>query len=451
MKRSNLLKWVAAVLVATSMPAWAGSWQTQTVVANGGIGPWIAIDGTGNLAVGWGFSAYPISENLASTGAIGKPWSPAVDLTGQVSGVLDLPQLHASASGNFTAIYNQGDPAVSMFVDHPAGGGWTTPAQIPGSSEAGQITQYFPVFTSNDNGDQAITWGGGGPRGTANPIQVAVRPAGGVWATPATIATGTYVTIDGMVTAADGTTAVSWESYRATCGSRTCKTTNWTLHVSTLAPGSHTWVDSGALLVSASSQNHGNLAADGNHNIGVISISGGNVVSLVRHSNGVWTSPVTVASTSALGIITSHAPNEPNDNRNYRSDSAGHAMLVGFGNVQNSNLAEVDGNLGTNTWGAVTVITGSDQNPGNYRLAVSSAGQAIVAYPLTLSPNITRAVVRPGPTSAWGAPATVGNANDSAALPLTVAINSSGQAAVAFSAYTSDFTSFIDYVNTYIP
>jgi hypothetical protein len=451
MRSSKLWKWVVALVVATAMPAFAGRWQTQTVVANGGIGPWIAIDGSGNLAVAWGFSAYPISENLASTSAIGKPWSAAVNLTGQVTGGLDLPQLHASAAGKFTVIYNQGDPAVSMFVDHTVGNGWSTPAQIAGSSEAGQITQNFPIFTSNDNGDQAIVWGGGGPRGTANPIQAAVRPAGGVWQTPATIATGTFVTIDGMVTASDGTTAVSWESYSASCGSRTCKTTNWTLHVSIHAPGSQNWVDSGALLVSASSQNHGSLAADSNHNIGLISISAGNVVSLVRHSNGVWTSPVTIASTSSLGLDLSHTPNEPADNRTFACDAAGHATVVGWGNVQNSNLVAVDGNLQTNTWGAVTVISGSDQNPGYFRLAVSSAGPAIVAYPLTLSSNITRAVVRPGPTSAWGAPATVGNANDSAALPLTVAINNAGQAAVAFSAYTADFTSFINYVNTYVP
>lgn len=451
MKSSKLLKWVVALLVAISIPAWAGSWQAQTIVANGGLGPWIAIDASGNLAVAWGFSAYPISENLVSTSAIGKPWSAPIDLTGQVTGVLDLPQMHASAAGKFTVIYNQGDPAVSMFVDHPPGGGWSTPAQIPGSSEAGQITQYFPLFTSNDNGDQAIVWGGGGPRGTANPIQVAVRPSGGVWGTPATIATGTFVTVDGGVAAPDGTTAVAWESYTASCGSRVCKTTNFVLHVSSLARGSQTWVDSGALLTSASSQNHGLLAADSNHNIGLISMNGGNVVSLVRHSNGVWTSPVTVASTASLLLDLSHQPNEPADNRCFASDSAGDATIVGWGNNQSTDLVAVNGNLQTNTWRASSVITGSDQFPNYYRLAVSSAGQAIVAYPLQLDQNTTRAVVRPGPSSAWGAPATVGVANDSNGLPITVTINSSGQAAVAFTGYTSDFTSFINYVNTYVP
>ncbi len=398
-----------------------------------------------------GRSASPISENLVRTGAIGQPWGATVNLTGQVTGALDLPQLHTSATGNFTAIYNQGDPAVSMFVDHPLGGGWSTPAQVPGSSEAGQTLQNFPLFISNDHGDQAIVWGGGGPRGNANPIKVAVRPAGGVWQTPATIATGTFVTVDGGVTAPDGTTAVAWESYQASCGSRVCKTTNFVLHVSTLASGSQTWVDSGALLTSASSRNNGLLAADGNHNIGLISINGGNVVSLVRHSNGVWTSPVTVASASSLLLDLSHQPNEPADNRCFGSDTAGHATVVGWGNNQSTNLVAVSGNLQTNTWGAITVITGSDQFPNYYRLAVSSAGQAIVAYPLQLDQNILPGVVRPGPTSAWSAPATVGVANDISALPITVAINGSGQAAVAFSAYTSDFTSFINYVNTFVP
>jgi len=73
MRKKYLLKWVVALFVATSIPAWAGSWQTQTVVANGGIGPWIAIDASGNLAAEWGFLAYPISEHLARTGGIGQP------------------------------------------------------------------------------------------------------------------------------------------------------------------------------------------------------------------------------------------------------------------------------------------------------------------------------------------------------------------------------------------
>jgi hypothetical protein len=259
------------------------------------------------------------------------------------------------------------------------------------------------------------------------------------------------VTIDGGVTAPDGTTAVAWESYTASCGSRVCKTTNFVLHVSTLAAGSHTWVDSGALLTSASSQNHGLLAADGNHNIGLISINGGNVVSLVRHSSGAWTSAVTVASASSLLLDLSHQPNEPADNRCFGSDAAGHATVVGWGNNQSTNLVAVNGNLQTNTWGASSVITGSDQFPNYYRLAVSSAGQAVVAYALQLDQNTIRAEVRPGSTSAWGAPATVGSGNDVSALAITVGINSSGQAAVAFSAYTSDFTSFINYVNTFVP
>ena len=174
-------------------------------------------------------------------------------------------------------------------------------------------------------------------------------------------------------------------------------------------------------------------------------------MSLVRHSSGVWTSPVTVASSSSLLLDLSHQPNEPADNRCFGSDSAGDATVVGWGNNQTTNLVAVSGNLQTNTWGAVKVIAGSDQSPNYYRLAVSSAGQAIVAYALQLDQNTIRGIVRPGPTSAWGSPATVGTGNDVSALAITVGINSAGPAAVAFSAYTSDFTSFINYVNTFVP
>ncbi len=59
MKSSNLFKCVVALVVTASVPAWAGSWQTQTVVANAGIGPWIAIDASGNLAVAWGAQPLP--------------------------------------------------------------------------------------------------------------------------------------------------------------------------------------------------------------------------------------------------------------------------------------------------------------------------------------------------------------------------------------------------------
>ena len=60
-------------------------------------------------------------------------------------------------------------------------------------------------------------------------------------------------------------------------------------------------------------------------------------------------------------------------------------------------------------------------------------------------------MVRVGSTSFGDAVATVGNGNDSAALPLTVTINSGRQTAVAFNSYTSDFITFINCVNTYQP
>jgi hypothetical protein len=90
------------------------------------------------------------------------------------------------------------------FADHPAGSNWSTPGATNG------VIQFY---TSNDRGDDLLVWGGGGPRGLANPVQAVHRAAGGTWSTAATIAAGTYVTIDGAVASPDGTMAVSWESY----------------------------------------------------------------------------------------------------------------------------------------------------------------------------------------------------------------------------------------------
>jgi len=143
------------------------------------------------------------------------------------------------------------------------------------------------------------------------------------------------------------------------------------------------------------------------------------------------------------------------DNRVYASDSSGHATIVGWGNVQLTNLVEVDGNLTTNTWGKVSVISGSDQYPGYFDFQMSSSGAAIAFYwvdPYDGSGNtIWRAATRPGTGKAWNAPATAGVSYDAGGTPDGVAINSAGEAAVVFHGYSSDFLTYILYTNTYKP
>jgi hypothetical protein len=158
---------------------------------------------------------------------------------------------------------------------------------------------------------------------------------------------------------------------------------------------------------------------------------------------------VTVVSDSTFQFYTGTG----RENRIFGSDSAGHATLVGWGDIHLATLAAIDGNLTTNTWGAPATISGSDQFPGYFDFAMSSSGAAIVFYPLPLqtSPTPWRAITRPGSGKPWNAPATAGTSFDAGGTPDGVAINAAGQAAVVFHGESSDYTTQLLYTNTYKP
>lgn len=167
----------------------------------------------------------------------------------------------------------------------------------------------------------------------------------------------------------------------------------------------------------------------------------------MRHGSN-WTSTAVVASTSVVGYYTGTG----HDNRVFASDSTGHATLVSW-NTGLTSIVAVDGNLTTNTWGKVTPISGSDQNPNYFDYAMSSTGTAIVFWSImdTISNTTWRAATRSGPGVAWNAPATAGTSFDGGGVPDSVAINGAGEAAVVFHGYSSDFLTFIQYTNTYHP
>jgi hypothetical protein len=442
MKVQSFSRPVLALLLVVALPAAAGTWSTQAVLATDAYDGTVALDSAGNMTSVWYQNTTPngtaVNEIWASTAAFAHPWSAPVNISGPIGVASGNPSVRTSASGNATAVYNNAS-GVGMFVDHPSGGNWETPASTNGVSR---------FYVSNDRGDESLAWGGGGPRGIANPVQVVQRPAGGTWSAATTIASGAYVALDGSTVAPDGTMAVSWESYSSVCGSRVCKTSNWLLHVSTLAPGAHSWVDSGALLGPSASQQFGQLAADATGDLGVVSISSTNIVSVVRHS-GVWGGPAVVAPLSAIGYYTGTG----RDNRIFASDSAGHATLVGW-NTGLTSLMAVDGNLVTNTWGAVTKISGQDQDPGYFDFAMSSSGAAIAFWsvqPVNGGNTSWRAATRPGAGMPWNAPSTAGSSFEGGGTPEGVAVNAAGQAAVVFHGYSSDFLTYILYTNTYKP
>jgi hypothetical protein len=430
--------------VITAMPAFAGTWSSQVVLGTNAYSGSVTLDAAGNMTAVWYQAQLPngtaVNQIWASTAPFGHAWSTPINISGNIGVASGNPLVRGSASGNVTAIYTS--PTLGgTFVDHPAGGSWGTPGSTNG------VNQFY---VSNDNGDQGLAWGAGATRVGAGVTSIVVvqRPAGGSWSQPTTIVTGAHLNLDGTIVTPNGSMAVVWESFNAVCGSRVCNTSNWVLHVSSRAPGGQ-WIDSGALLGPDAKQHFGQLAADGLGNLGVVSVSAGNIVSLVRHGSS-WTAPAVVVSTTNLVGLSSGSATQ---NRVYASDSSGHATVVGWGNAQLTNLVAVDGNLTTNTWGKVTTISGSDQNPNYFDFAMSSSGTAIAFWSVAGSGSNTtwRAATRSGFGVPWNTPATAGTSFDGGGVPEGVAINSAGRAAVVFHGYSSDFLTFIEYTNTYQP
>ena len=448
MKSSRFVCVMAAGLM-TAVSTWA-QWQTQKTLANNAYQGSIALDGSGNAIAIWYQNAVngTLTEEIwASNATFGGAWSTPVDISGGTdsdSGPA-YPIVHTSAAGFSTAVYTNTTVGES-FVDRPAGGPWGSSRVLNGVGFIG-ANQFFVADT---NGDQGLAWGTGGARASSSTVMAVRRPSGGTWSAPATLAAAPHLAFDGALVAPDGSMAVAWESFNATCGSRTCTTSNWVLHVSTLAAGSQSWVDSGALLGPDTTQHWGQLAADTVGDLGLIALKAGNVVSVVRHGSTTWSSVVTVIPDTNFQFV---AAGTGRDNRIYASDSAGHATLVGWANPQLTSLAAIDGNLTTNTWGSPATISGSDQYPGYFDFAMNASGAAIVFYPLSLqsSPTPWRAIMRPGAGKAWGAPATAGTSFDAGGTPDGVAINAAGQAAVVFHGESSDYTTQLLYTNTYKP
>jgi hypothetical protein len=443
MKCKSLASLILAVPLVAATNASAGSWSTQATLASSAYQGTIGLDASGNMTSVWYQYNAPngtaIDEIWASSAAFGKPWPTPVDVSGNIGPSSASPSVRVSAAGSATAVYTT-QTLGTVYNDKPAGGSW-------GTTHATNGVNGF--YVSNDNGVEGMAWGTGGARPTSSTIVAQSRPVGGIWSTPVTLSAQPHLSLDGATVAPDGTIAVAWEVFNSTCGERTCKTSNWVMHVSTLAPGAQTWVDSGALLGPDTTQHFGQLASDSVGDLGVIALQAGNVVSKVRHGSA-WSSTVVVVSDSGFQFSASAT-----SNRIYYSDSAGHATLVGWGDIHLETLAAIDGNLTNNTWGSPTTISGSDQFPGYFDFLMSSSGAGIAFYPLLdfdgAGNTEWRAITRPGAGKPWNAPATAGISFEGSGTPDSVAIDSAGQAAVVFHGYSSDYLTNILYTNTYKP
>ena len=444
MRRFSIAGLTLASVLAAAMPALAGSWLTQATLATNGYQGSVALDASGNMVSVWDqetqLNGSQVSEIWASTATFGRSWSSPVDVSGSLGTGAGYPAVRSSAAGKATVVYTNPNSGTGLYADHPAGGSWGAPGATNG------VNQFY---VSDNNGDEVLAWGTGGARPTSSTIVAVERLAGSSWGSATTIAAAPHLSFDGAVIAPDSSMAVAWESFDSTCGSRTCKTSNWVLHISTRAAGSLNWLDSGPLLGPDATQHFGQLAADGLGDLGVVSLKGGNIVSVVRHGPN-WSGPVVVASASSFQYYTGTG----RDNRIFATDANGHATLVGWGDIHLLTLAAIDGNLATNTWGAPTTISGSDQSPGYFDFAMSSSGAAIVFWPIlnsggtgtTLWRAATRAAGKP-----WNAPATAGTSYEGGGTPDGIAVNGAGQALVLFHGYSSDLTTNILYTSAYQP
>jgi len=435
---------MAVAVFAVAASASAGSWSTQATLASSAYQGTVGLDAAGNMTSVWFQYNAPngsaIDEIWASSAAFGQRWSAPVDVSGNLGPAQNNPGVRVSAAGNATAVYTS-QTLGTVYNDKPAGGSWGTTHATNGANQ---------FYVSNDTGVEGMASSTGGARPTSSTIVAQVRPVGGSWSTPVTLSAAPHLSLDGATVAPNGTMAVAWESFDSTCGSRTCKTSNFVLHVSTFAPGSGTWVDSGGILGPDATQHFGQLAGDSAGDLGVIALQAGNVVSKVRHGSA-WSSTAIVVSASGFQFYTGTG----RDNRIYFSDSAGHATLVGWGDIHLLTLAAIDGNLTNNTWGAPATISGADQSPGYFDFAMSSSGAAIAFYPLLNADGsgntYWRAVTRAGAGKPWNAPAMAGKSFEGGGTPDGVAVNGAGQAAVLFHGYSSDYLTNILYTNTYKP
>jgi hypothetical protein len=425
----------------TAGPAFASGWGAQVLLARDAYNGNVTLDSAGHMQSLWYQNALPdktpVNAIWSSSANFAQAWSPAVNVSGPIGVASGNPVLLTAAAGQSTAIYGNANN-VALFADHPLGGRWTPPATTNGVNQ---------LVTGNDGGDELMVWGGGGPRGTANPILAVRRSAGGSFSMPGTIATGTYVTIDGATVTPDGTFAVAWESYASVCGERTCKTSNWTLHVSTVASGASTWNDSGALLGPDTTRHFGQLAGDTLGDLALVTTRNGSLQSLVRHANG-WSGAVTIAPLTSIGFSYSTLYD-----RILGCDNAGNATFVGW-NPTLSSIMAVDGNLATNTWGAVTGVSGADPLMYYFDFGMSKGGPEVVFWSsddVNTGNAIWRAVVRPSATAPWPAPRQVGTTFEGGGQPDAVSVNAQGEALVLFHGLTPDYLTTLLYTNSYRP
>jgi len=422
---------LVGVALTFSAPAYAqaGTWTPPVAVSAGGQG-WEAsgaIDGNANSLAVW---LDPTSQEQikSSSEPAGGNWGTATVVFSAILGTespCDCPAVRTTTAGFATAVWRD-DSGDVFTADRPSASGWN-PAKNLIPRGANPISNLN--FVMNSQGDAAVAWTAG------NSVLAVLRPAGGAWTAPQTIATATgtrsgpHVRDDHAGISDNGAVIVTWESFNIVCGTRSCASGSFALHASRQNPGSGVWVDSGSLLGPGNAAHDARVALDSAGEAMLAALSSPGVYSSATQgaSGGAWSSFNTVVNPNNSTIVSDLA-----------SDGAGHVTFVyeeiDFFGLNTSAALAVNSSISSNVWSSPVVLSGGDTIVGEVLFALSSSGTAVTAWlSNTATPEI-HAATRASATGNWSNPLKISGPGSSIALE-AAAVNSAGNALAIYSGY----------------
>jgi hypothetical protein len=425
-----------AVMVALVAPisAQTDTWTAPVVLSTGGQG-WeatAAIDGEGNSIALWDERTTQ-DQIWSRSKARGGNWGSVTEISPALQTTSVFPVVRISSAGFATAVWS--DQGGAWTADRTSASTWDPPQLlIPGASN--------PIFVMNARGDAAIVWTvGGGPRGTTGSVLAVLRPAGGAWTAPQTIASGAHLSADHASIGAFGEVIVTWETFNAVCKKYGCALSSYVLHASRQNTGTDAWVDSGSLLGPDGAPHDARVALDsaGGAILLALSSSGVYISASQGNSGGAWSPFKTAVSPQGSIIISDLA-----------SDDAGQVTLVYESIVYpTSQVLGVSGSISNNTWSSPVVLSGADSGVGQVYFALAPSGAALTIWLSSSGTPAIHAATRATATGTWTTPVGISGPGTYIA-PEAAAVEASGNAVVIYSGYDAASV-HTEYATNYLP
>jgi hypothetical protein len=428
------------MMTAVAAPAIANGFGTPIALSVNGHAndASVGIDAAGNATAVWADGALYFSDHPS-----GGSWStPATFFGGSGAGFSDM---HMSAAGAATTI-TWGSLYGIYAIDRPAGGSWGAPFLLVSAPDL--VTPAYDgapavIVQENATGDIAVVYQQ--YSGGATLVSALRRSAGGTWSGPETVVSSASVgpfELAGASIGAGGHVIVTWQTFQVSC-TRSCHDFNYAVHASReTLPGSG-WSDSGALTPQGSVWLAQSAIDPAGSAVMLAQPSFGTIVSSFKQTRpgAKWSAPAT-AYTAASGSI-ALIYNEEASSRGRVS------LLTGAGGIW-----DVDGQIGTNTWGAAVNLANADPNPPVPVIAAGANDTGGLAATWVDVDGTVRAATRPSAVSAWSASQTLagGATCDIGGVvcsgPAAATINDHGQAVVLYIRVDPTVTIFTLYAAT---